>query len=279
LNKFTREERLQAAQKSWDRFRVLFFVQKSGVNAPEASGAPNDLTVTNSCGATRAIARDGRCKPLISIGGFQRRSRSGAQDMVAYQNQARWAEAQYIADRRQREQQRTRDSEASRQRQREQNFWAEHAAYVKRVTTPPKISKPEPRILVPSHAATVFVPDASEKDAGGKEPARCFSASVEDFFARMLGFAITGTMWAYAAIVVVPWLYASAFNHALVDLGVAFGLSVNLAVWIICGIEFLVLCRVAKWIATRTAACMAWLLVLPVAFLEAGFDALFRKKS
>ena len=199
--------------------------------------------------------------------------------MVAYQNQARWAEAQYIADRRQMEMQRTRDWEASRQRQREQNLWAERAAYVKRVTTPPKASKPEPRVLVPGHAATVFVPDESQQDASGKEPARCFSASVEDFLARVLGYAITGTMWAYAAIVVMPWLYASAFNRALIGLGVGFGLSVNLAVWIICGIEFLVLCRVAKWIATRTAACMAWVLVLPVVFLEAGFDALFRKKS
>ena len=95
----------------------------------------------------------------------------------------------------------------------------------------------------------------------------------------MLGFAFTGTMWAFAAMVVMPWLYASAFNRALIGLGTGFGLSVNLAVWIICGIEFLMLCRVAKWIASGTAACMAAVLVLPVAMLEAGFDALFRKKS
>ena len=199
--------------------------------------------------------------------------------MVAYQNQVRWAEEQYIADRRQREMQRTRDLETSRQRQREQNLWAERAAYVKRVTTPPKTSKPEPRILVPGRAAMVFVPDESQQDASSKEPARCFSASVEDFLARILGFAFTGTMWAFAAIVVMPWLYASAFNRALMGLGVGFGLSVNLAVWVTCGIELLVLCRVGKWIAARTAACMAWVLVLPVAMLEAGFDALFRKKS
>ena len=198
--------------------------------------------------------------------------------MVAYQNQARWAEAQYVADRRQREMQKTRDWEASRQRQREQTFWAEHAAYVKRVTTPPKMSKPEPPILVPGRVP-IFVPDESEQDARGKETARCFSASVEYFFARMLGFAFTGSMWAYAAIVVMPWLYASAFNHALIGLGVGFGLSVNLAVWIICGIEFLVLCRVGKRIAAGTATCMAAVLVLPVAMLEAGFNTLLRKKS
>ena len=184
-----------------------------------------------------------------------------------------------IADNRARAQQKTRDWEASRQRQREENLCAERAAYLKRVTTPPKVLKPEPRILVPGHAATVFVPDESQQDASSKEPARCFSASVEDFLARMLGFAITGTMWAYAAIVTMPWLYASAFNRALIGLGVGFGLSVNLVVWVTCGIEFLVLCRVAKWIAAGTAACMAWVLVLPVALLEAGFDALFRKKS
>jgi hypothetical protein len=86
-------------------------------------------------------------------------------------------------------------------------------------------------------------------------------------------------MWAYIAIVVMPLLYASAFNRALVTLGVGFGLSVDLVVWVTCGVEFLVLCRVGKWIAAITASCMAWFLVLPVAFLEAGFDALFRKKS
>jgi hypothetical protein len=183
-----------------------------------------------------------------------------------------------IADNRAREQQRTRDWEASRQRQREQKFWDEHAAYVKRVTTPPKMSKPEPPILVLGRAP-VFVPDESQQDATSKDPARCFSASVEDFLARILGYAFTAMMWAYAGMVTMPWLYASAFNRALIGLGVGFGLSVNLAVWIICGIEFLVLCRVGKWIASGTATCMAAVLVLPVAMLEAGFDALFRKKS
>ena len=171
------------------------------------------------------------------------------------------------------------DFETFRQRQREQNLWAERAAYVKRVTTPPKASKPEPRILVPGHATAVFVPDESQEDASSKEPARCFTASVEDFLARILRYPATGAMWAYIAIVVMPLLYASAFNRALISLGVGFGLSVNLVVWVICGIEFLVLCRVGNGIATRTASCMAWLLVFPLAFLEAGFDALFRKKS
>ena len=199
--------------------------------------------------------------------------------MVAYQSQFRRAEDQYIADRRQREMQQTRDWEASRQRQREQNLCAERAAYVKRVTTPPKALKPEPPVFVPSQPATLFVTDESQEDASGKEPARCFSASVEDFLARILGYALTGTMWAYIAIVVMPLLYASTFNRALISLGVGFGLSVNLVVWVSCGVELLVLCRVAKWIATRTAACMAWVLVIPIAFLEAGFDAVFRKKS
>ena len=194
-------------------------------------------------------------------------------EMQFYREQQR-----IIADNRARAQQKIHDFETFRQRQREQKFWDEHAAYVKRVTTPPKMSKPEPPILVPGRAP-VFVPDESEQDAGGKETARCFSASVEDFLARMLGFAFTGTMWVFAAMVVMRWLYASAFNRALIGLGVGFGLSVNLAVWIICGIEFLVLCRVGKWISSGTAACMAAVLVLPLAMLEGGFDALFRKKS
>jgi hypothetical protein len=183
-----------------------------------------------------------------------------------------------LADRRATEQQKTRDFERLRQTQREQKFWAEREAYTKRVTMPPKALKPEPHVHV-SRQAMVFEPDESQQDASSKEPARCFSASVEDFLARIVGYALTGAMWAYAALVVMPWLYASAFNRALVGFGVGFGLSVNLTVWIICGIEFLVLCRVAKSIATRTASCMAWLLVFPVAFLEAGFDALFRKTS
>jgi len=199
--------------------------------------------------------------------------------MVAYENQARWAEAQYAADLRRREMQKARDWEAFRQTQREQNLVAERAAYVKRMTTLPKASKPESHVLVPSHAATVFVPDESRQDASGEKAGRCFSASVEDFLARVLGFGLTLVMWAFAAMVAMPWLYASAFNRALINLGVGFGLSVNLVVWIICGIELLVLCRVAKWIATRTAACMAWVLVLPVAMLEAGFRALVGTKS
>jgi hypothetical protein len=199
--------------------------------------------------------------------------------MVAYQNQARWAEAQYAADLRQRETQRTRDWEASRQREREQKLWAEQAAYVKRVTTLPKASKPEPRVLVPGRAGTVFVPDESQQDASSKNRSRCFSTSVEDFLARMLGYAFTGTMWAFAAMVIMPWLYASSFNRALIGLGVGSGLSVNLVVWVTCVVEFLVLCRVGKWIAARTAACTAWVLVRPVAMLEAGFGALFRTKS
>ena len=71
------------------------------------------------------------------------------------------------------------------------------------------------------------MPDESRRDTSGKEPARCFSTSVEDFLARMLGFAFTGTMWAFAGVVIMPWLYASAFNRALISLGVGFGLSVN----------------------------------------------------
>ena len=60
---------------------------------------------------------------------------------------------EFIAENRARAQQKIHDFETFRQRQREQKFWAERTAYVKRVTTPPKISKPEPRVLVPGHAA------------------------------------------------------------------------------------------------------------------------------
>jgi hypothetical protein len=195
-------------------------------------------------------------------------------DINFYQEQQR-----IIADNRARAQQKIHDFETFRQTQRQEKFWAERAAYVKRVTTPPKVSEPEPRVFARGHAAAVFVPDEGQEDTSRKETARCFTASAEDFLARILGYPVTGAMWAYIAIVVMPLLYASAFNRALIVLGVGFGLSVDLVVWITCGIELLVLCCVGKWIARITAACMAWLLVLPVAFLEAGFDALFRKKT
>jgi hypothetical protein len=197
--------------------------------------------------------------------------------MVAYQNQFRRAEDQFIAENRARAQQKIHDFETFRQRQRQEKFWDERKKYAERITTLPKALKPEPPVLVPGHAAAVFVPDESQEDASNKEPARCFTASAEDFLARILGYPVTGAMWAYIAIVVMPLLYASAFNRALITLGVGFGLSLNLVVWVSCGIEFLVLCRVGKWIARITAAYMAWLLVLPVAFLEAGFDALSGK--
>jgi hypothetical protein len=211
----------------------------------------------------------------MSIG---RRNRSGAQDMVANQNQFRQAEDRFIAENRARAQQKIHDFETFRQQQRQEKFWAERKAYAERVTAPPKILKPEPRVPVPSQAA-VFVPDESEESARSKEPARCFTARAEDFLARILRYPIMGYIWGYIGIVVMPLLYASAFNSALITLGVGLGLSVNLVVWVSCGIEFLILCGVGKWIATIIAACMAWFLVLPFAFLEAGFDALFRKKS
>ena len=183
-----------------------------------------------------------------------------------------------IADNRAREQQKIHDFETFRQRQREEKLWAERAAYVKRVTTPPKISKVEPRVFVPGHAPGLR---ARRKPTGRKQQGTdaMLLGLCRGFLCAHSWVRLHGTMRAYAAIVVMPWFYASAFNRALISLGVAFGLSVNLAVWVICGIELLVLCRVGKWIAAGTAACMAAVLVLPVAMLEAGFDALFRKKS
>ena len=55
--------------------------------------------------------------------------------MVAYQNQFRQAEDQFIAENRARAQQKIHDFETFRQRQREQKFWAERKAYAERVTT------------------------------------------------------------------------------------------------------------------------------------------------
>ncbi len=190
--------------------------------------------------------------------------------MVAYENHARWAEAQYAAELRRREQQKADDFAAWRQRQSNERFWAEHGASLKRrIEVPPRPRK-EPPVLVPGHAA--FYP--AEKSA--KRPALRPSSHVRDRVERTIGFALTFVIWAFAALVAVPWLYASAFNRALVAFAVSFGLAVNLAALIVCGVELLLLCRVGRGLANWAALWITAVLVLPFVVLDAIFGPLLR---
>ncbi len=175
-----------------------------------------------------------------------------------------------LADTRAREQQRANDWAASRQRQRDQQHWAEHAASLKRSMEPPPRPRQKPPVLVPGHAA--FYPTEEKV----KRPALRPSSPARDLVERTIGFALTFVLWAFAALVALPWLYASALNRALVALAVSFGLAMNLAVVIVCGVELLLLCRVGRSIANWAALWITVVLVLPFVLLDVLFGPLLR---
>ena len=109
-----------------------------------------------------------------------------------------------------------------------------------------------------------------------KRPALRPSSHVRDLVERTIGFALTFVLWAFAALVAVPWLYASAFNRALVAFAVSFGLAVNLAALIVCGVELLLLCRVGRGLANWAALWITAVLVLPFVVLDVLFGPLLR---
>jgi hypothetical protein len=186
-------------------------------------------------------------------------------EMQSYREQLR-----FTAELRAREQQRANDWAASRQRQRNEQHWAEHAASLKRRMEPPPRPRKEPPVLVPGHAA--FYP-AEEKV---KRPTLRPSSHVRDLVERTIAFALTFVLWAFAALVAVPWLYASALNRTLVAFAVSFGLAVNVAVLIVCGVELLLLCRVGRGLANWAALWITAVLVLPFVMLDAIFGPLLR---
>jgi len=186
-------------------------------------------------------------------------------EMQSYREQLR-----FTAELRAREQQKANEWAAWRQRQRDEQHWAEHAASLKRrIEVPPRPRK-EPPGLVPGHAA--FYP--AEKKV--KRPTLRPSSHARHLLERTIGFALTFFLWAFAALVAVPWLYASAFNRGLVALAVSFGLAVNLAALIVCGVELLLLCRVGRGLANWAALWLTALLVLPFVVLDAIFGPLLR---
>jgi len=186
-------------------------------------------------------------------------------EMQSYREQLR-----FTAELRAREQQKANDFAAWRQRQRDQQHWAEHAASLKRRMEPLPRPRKEPPILVPGHAA--FYPPEEKV----KRPTLRPSSRVRDRVEWTLAFALTFVLWAFAALVAVPWLYASAFNRGLVALAVSFGLAVNLAALIVCGVELLLLCRVGRGIANWAALWITAVLALPFVLLDAIFGPLLR---
>lgn len=187
-------------------------------------------------------------------------------EMQSYREQLK-----YTAELRAREQQRANDLAASRQRQRSERAWAESAASLKRRMVPPPRPRKEPPLLVPRHAAAFYPPEEN-----AKRPTLRRSSDARDLLERTLAFVLTFVLWASAALVAVPWLYASALNGTLVAFAVSFGLGVNLAVLLVSGVELLLLCRVGSSIANRTAMCMTAVLVLPFVMLDAIFAPLLR---
>jgi hypothetical protein len=187
-------------------------------------------------------------------------------EMQFYREQQR-----IIADNRAREQQRANAWAASQQRQRNERAWAESAASLKRRMELPPRPRQEPPLLVPRHAAAFYPP--VEKVS---RPTLGPSSHVRDLLERTIGFVLTLVMWAFAAGVAMPWLYASAFNRALVAFAVSFGLAVNLAVLIVCGIELLLLCRVGRSVANWVAMCITAVAVLPFVLLDAIFGPFLR---
>ena len=96
------------------------------------------------------------------------------------------------------------------------------------------------------------------------------------FWSGRSGSPSPSSSWAFAALVAVPWLYASSFNRALVALAVSFGLAVNLAALIVCGVELLLLCRVGRGLANWAALWITAVLVLPFVVLDVIFGPLLR---
>ena len=174
--------------------------------------------------------------------------------MVPYQNQFRQAEAQYIADLRQREAQKIRDFENLRQNQREQKFWDERADYVKRVTTLPKVPKQEPRVPGLGHAGMVFVPDESQPEAKRKSrPSLCLNHGALAFMERWIGWSVTFVLWAYVVLVAVPAICTPEQNRGFVEFGVSHGVPANVALVVVYVVEFLFLCWMARLAAEAVA--------------------------
>ena len=160
-----------------------------------------------------------------------------------------------IADNRAREQQKANDWAAWRQRQRNEQFWAEHGASLKRRMEPPPRPRQEPRVLVPTRGFAVPAGNVavSAGPARKSRPSLCLEEKTFDFIGLWIWRAVAFVLCAYAALVVMPSLYASAMNRGLVALGVSHGVPAGVALIAVCAAEFLLLC----WLARRVGEIVA----------------------
>jgi len=160
-----------------------------------------------------------------------------------------------IADSRARELQRANDWDASRQRQRDQQHWAEHAASLKRRMEVTPRPRQEPLIPVPTRGFAVPAGNVavSAGSARKSRPSLCLEYKTLDFMGLWIWRAITFVLCAYAALEVMPPLYASEMNRGFVAFGVSHGVPVLVALIATCVAEFILLCWLARLVGEIVA--------------------------
>jgi len=171
-------------------------------------------------------------------------------ELQSYREQLR-----YTAELRAREQQKAKEWDASRQRQRDQQHWAEHAASLKRRMEVTPRPRQEPLIPVPTRGFAVPAGDVavSAGPARKSRPSLCLDYKTLDFMGLWIWRAITFVLCAYAALVVMPALYASEMNRGFVAFGVSHGVPALVALIVVCVAEFLVLCWLARLVGEIVA--------------------------
>ena len=178
-----------------------------------------------------------------------------------------------IADRRAREQQQANDLAARRQRQRNEQFWAEHRESLKRRMEVTPRPRQEPPIPVPSRGFAVAAGDVavSAGPARKSRPSLCLEEKAFNFIGLWIWRAVAFVLCAYAALVVMPALYASEMNRGFVAFGVSHGVPALVALIAVCVAEFLLLC----WLARRVGEIVAMVITRVVEWVFDMLDFVF----
>ena len=193
-----------------------------------------------------------------------------------------WNEIQFyretqkiIADSRAREQQQANDFAAWRQRQRNEQFWAEWGESLKRRMEPPPRPRTQPPVLVPVPTRGFAVPAGDVAVSAGparkRGPGLCLEEKTLDFMGLWIWRAIAFVLCAYAAVVVMPALYASEMNRGFVALGVSHGVPAVVALIAVCVAEFLFLC----WLARRVGEIVSMVITRVVEWVFDMLDFVF----
>ena len=161
----------------------------------------------------------------------------------------------FTAELRAREQQKANDFAAWRQRQRDQQHWAEHAASLKRRMEVTPRPRQEPLIPVPTRGFAFPAGDVavSAGPARKSRPSLCLDYKTLDFMERWIWRAVAFVLCVYAALVFMPPLYASDLNRDLVAFGMSHGVPALAALIAACIAEFILLC----WLASLAAEIVA----------------------